>query len=99
MSTPNPRDRFRQDKARKKAARELKASRKAENAYVLALTQIMRGTHKAVLQVVEREPLAPPDLHQDIAPTGPGRVAVGLGGKFTQKLFAWQRPRGQRALD
>ncbi len=82
---------YREDAARRKAARILKASPRAEAAYVLDLVRIMRETTRAVLVVVERERLSPAPLRED--------AKLGLGGPLTRRLFTWQRERVQLAFD
>ena len=82
---------YREDAARRKAARILKASSRAEAAYVLDLVRIMRETTRAVLVVVERERLSPAPLRED--------AKLGLGGPLTRRLFTWQRERVQLAFD
>ena len=81
---------YREDAMRRKAARALKASRKAETGYVLALASIMQRSREGILTVARRILRSRHGLHQD--------AVKGLGGPLTQKLFAWQRPKVQTAF-
>jgi SPP1 gp7 family putative phage head morphogenesis protein len=56
---------WREDRAIRKAVKALRASRRGEAGYVMALARIMAQVYRGIMQVVEREHLAPPELHED----------------------------------
>lgn len=87
---------WRADRARRKAARRLKASKRAEAGYVLAIAAVLRGTHRAAFQVLEREHFAAPELRHDGKDEDKDR---GLGPDFQERLFEWQKPRVEQAFD
>jgi SPP1 gp7 family putative phage head morphogenesis protein len=93
------------DAKRHAAFEALSASRQAEHRYVLDLVGIMGSIHKGVLQVVEREHLAPPPppppdpLRSDAAPSVAPARRIGLGDKLLQTVFSYARPQTERAFD
>jgi SPP1 gp7 family putative phage head morphogenesis protein len=73
----------------RKTALALRASPKAETAYVLALSQIMAGVHRAVLHQIDMS-----DLHQDATLKKPG-----LGGRFLALIAHWFTPKVEQAYN
>ena len=56
---------YREDQRVRKAVKALRPPISAESRYVLDLAGIMGAVHDGIMRVVEKEHLAPPEIHQD----------------------------------
>jgi SPP1 gp7 family putative phage head morphogenesis protein len=70
----------------RKTARLLKASPKAETAYVIALAQIMEGIHRGVLKHLDTD-----GFRED------AKKKVGLTGRLLALIMIWATPKIERA--
>ena len=89
---------WREDASRKALARALRASPRAEANYVMAISNVFRNVHGAVLKLVKSEGYDT-GLRLDAAGDPPDVRHVGLGARLLALIVAWAKPRIELAFD